>query len=251
MGLKSTRREFLIKSGLFLGGTFLIPHSLFSNPLLSEHEKVLVGINEPFDLVKGRYVLRKEAGDAFELMCEAAAVEGIEIYSQSSYRSYNRQLAIWERKFKSFSSHGYSEKQVIKKIIEYSTIPGTSRHHWGTDLDIVDLKVSMPSDPFLERHYLSDGVYSKLYKWMMIHANSFGFYQTYTNDVNRKGFNFEPWHWSYKPLATAMLKDYLEIDLKKFFKEMTISGKDSISNDFIKDYRESHVLGVNTELLFE
>lgn len=251
MGLTSDRRSFLIKTGLLLGGAFFAPHLLFSKPLLDEYEKILVGINEPTDLVKGRYVLRKEAGDAFEQMCEAAAKEGIEMYSQSSYRSYNRQLAIWERKFKKFSSHGYSDKQVIKKIIEYSTIPGTSRHHWGTDLDIIDLKVTMPSDPLLERHYLSGGVYSKLYDWMLTHANTYGFYQVYTNDMQRNGFKFEPWHWSYKPLATEMLKNYLAIDLKKFFKEMTISGKDSISNHFIQDYRNSHILGIDAQLIIE
>ena len=30
------------------------------------------------------------------------------------------------------------DEAAIDKIIEYSTLPGTSRHHWGTDIDIID-----------------------------------------------------------------------------------------------------------------
>ena len=45
-----------------------------------------------------------------------------------------------------------------------------------------------------------------------------------------------------------MLKDYLDIDLKKFFNEMTISGKDNLSNDFIREYKESYILGIDSEL---
>ena len=29
-------------------------------------------------------------------------------------------------------------KKAISEIIRFSTVPGTSRHHWGTDIDIID-----------------------------------------------------------------------------------------------------------------
>lgn len=248
MGFKCDRKGFIIKSGLFLGSVVLMPQSVFSNFFLSDYERVLLGINEPEDLIKSNYVLRKEAGESFEQMCLKAKEVGIEIYSQSSYRSYNRQLAIWERKYEKYKSQGYSGKNILKKIIEYSTIPGTSRHHWGTDLDVIDKSQSMPSDPLLEKHYINGGVYAKMYDWLLENANSFGFYQVYTKSSQRKGFEFEPWHWSYKSLAIPMLKDYLDIDLKKFFNEMTISGKDNLSNDFIREYKESYILGIDSEL---
>ena len=82
--------------------------------------------------------LLPEAGKAFVAMREAALEEGIEIEIVSAYRSYERQKFIWNRKFYSNAKKGISPMENINKIIEYSTLPGTSRHHWGTDIDIID-----------------------------------------------------------------------------------------------------------------
>ena len=79
-----------------------------------------------------------EAGKAFNKMQIHAKKEGIILEIVSGYRSYDRQKSIWNRKYKSNEASGLSPKKNIHKIIEYSTLPGTSRHHWGTDVDIID-----------------------------------------------------------------------------------------------------------------
>ena len=49
----------------------------------------------------------------------------------------------------------------------------------------------------------------KTYQWLQSHANSFGFYQVYTNKNNgRTGYNEEKWHWSFVPLASKYLEFY-------------------------------------------
>ena len=84
-----------------------------------------------------KYRLQPEVAEACEKMKAAAQEDGIEMEVVSSFRSYAAQKKIWNRKFKRFTAEGMPTKRAIKKIIEYSTLPGTSRHHWGTDIDLI------------------------------------------------------------------------------------------------------------------
>ena len=93
----------------------------------------------------------KEAGEAFVNMKKEALKEGIKIEIVSGFRSYNRQKQIWNRKFRINKMNGLSPQQNILKIIEYSTLPGTSRHHWGTDIDIIDGNKTVSGDVLLEK----------------------------------------------------------------------------------------------------
>jgi hypothetical protein len=79
-------------------------------------------------------------------------------------------------------------------------MPMTSRHHWGTDMDLNKLNNS----------YFEKGPGKKEFDWLKAHANSFGFYQPYTDkSINgRTGYNMEKWHWSYMPLAGPYLNYY-------------------------------------------
>lgn len=249
MGHNNTRRDFLKVSLVFTAGTILLPLNVFSKAQYTHAERILLGIEKPDDLTSGAFLLRKEAGDAFLKMQAAAKEQGISMYSQSSYRSFNRQMGIWERKYNLYASKKMKEGDICQKIIEYSTVPGTSRHHWGTDLDIIDSAQRLPSNPLIEGHFLGTGVYSKLYAWMKEHANSFGFYEVYTNAQNRQGFKYEPWHWSYAPLAIPMLNDFLKIDLVEFYDKTEIKGHDSLNKDFIKKYVAENMLDINPILL--
>ncbi|MDP4629806.1 MAG: D-alanyl-D-alanine carboxypeptidase family protein, partial [Flavobacteriales bacterium] len=85
-------------------------------------------------------------------------------------------------------------------ILKYSSMPGTSRHHWGTDLDINSLEPS----------YFASGKGKKEYDWLQKNAARFGFCQTYDNKSNsgRSGYSEEKWHYSYMPISTVLLNQY-------------------------------------------
>ena len=85
---------------------------------------LLTGQGSPV-LIGDEYKLVEEAAVAFENMSQAAAQDSIIIQAVSSYRSFDRQLAIWNRKFTKNVALGLTPDQNIKKITEYSTIPGT------------------------------------------------------------------------------------------------------------------------------
>lgn len=194
------------------------------------------------------FKLQKEALIAFEKLQKDALRDGISIQIVSAYRSYKRQKQIWNKKYDKYISEGMSPQKTFKKIIEYSTIPGTSRHHWGTEIDIIDANVIAPNVLLVSKNYEYKGVYSKLKKWMDKNAEKFGFYLVYDNNSNRKGFKYEPWHYSYKDLSKPMLKEFLLIKSNQILKNNNIKGSDLFSNEFLRKYYSQHVLEINSKL---
>ena len=79
-------------------------------------------------------------------------------------------------------------------------MPGTSRHHWGTDIDINSLN----------NDYFASGRGKKEYEWLRDNAHEFGFCQPYSEKGEERmyGYEMEKWHWSYIPLAKDYLKFY-------------------------------------------
>ncbi len=200
------------------------------------------------ELIGDSYKLQKEAFEAFNAMKDAAAVEGVTIEIVSSYRSFEHQKRIWKRKYKMFISKGLSPRLAIAKIIEYSTIPGTSRHHWGTDIDIIDGSVSKPKNILIEENYFDKGVYSNLKKWMDENSEKFGFYLVYTNNSSRKGFKFEPWHYSFKLLSKPMLVEFKKIDLGNLYTKIELKGYKFLTQEFLEKYNKENIFDINPNL---
>ena len=135
--------------------------------------------------------------NAFKNMYASAKQDTINLTIISGTRNFYEQKGIWERKWKKYAKLQPFER--AKKILEYSSMPTTSRHHWGTDIDINNLNNS----------YFENGKGKKEYNWLIENGHKFGFYQVYTNKANgRKGYNLEKWHWSYLPLSHQYLNYY-------------------------------------------
>lgn len=240
------RRHF-IKQTTFSGLALVtIPSFAFTKNSISSEE--LIGKGTP-KLFGDSYKLRQEAHDAFLLMKAEALKENIAIQIISSYRDFDHQKRIWTKKYKRFTNQGLSPEKTIRKIIDYSTIPGTSRHHWGTDIDIIDGNVNYSGNVFSTDKYEKDGSFYKLKKWMDSNANRFDFYLVYTNNPNRKGFKYEPWHFSYKPLSQNYLKDYRELNISEILKQEQLIGSTNFSKAFIEKYTQENILDINPKLL--
>lgn len=235
------RRTFVKQTALAAGTLMFLP-SFVMDEAYSKQE--LMGRIRP-ELLGDNFNLRRAAANAFEKMRQDAAKEGITIYSASSYRSYEHQNRIWTRKYKKYIGQGLSPMASIKKIVRYSTIPGTSRHHWGTDLDMIDLSKPTPADALLAANYQKGGVYEALGDWLLKNANGYGFYEAYTNNSNRKGFEYEPWHYSYAPIAKPMLKDYLKLNIKEELLGAGLLGADSFTSEFIDQYINENIKGIH------
>lgn len=210
--------------------------------------EMLTGKGNP-RLKGSQFQMMDLAFDAFQKMSAEALKSGIRLQVVSGYRDYNRQLQIWNRKYNEFTGQGLSPTVAIDKIVEYSTIPGTSRHHWGTDIDLIDGAVPAPRSVLQEEHFINNGVFCLMKEWMNEHANRFGFYEVYTNHPERKGFKYEPWHFSYKPLSIPMLDAYMKLDVKTMIQNTSLNGRQHLTTQFIEDYINNHILDINPELL--
>lgn len=217
----------------FLASLFTIGQSFSKEQLLGkikpDADSSFIRIDRAFTAKPSIY-LRKETYRAFMEMHAAAKKEGVNISIISATRTFDAQKVIWEKKWVRADYIKYPSSQRVKEIMKYSSMPGTSRHHWGTDIDINSL----------ENKYFLSGEGKKTYEWMVRNANKYGFYQTYTAKQNgRTGYEEEKWHWSYMPLAQPMLEAYLQ----------NISYSDLIGfsgSEFAKENRviEEYVKGI-------
>ena len=241
------RRRFIQNTLLTTAAVTTFPQLLKANTALPEAE--LLGRGNPVLTEKSGYRLRPEAAEAFDRMAAAAKKEGIGIQVVSSYRDYAHQKRIWERKYRDYTGRGMAPLVAIEKIIEYSTIPGTSRHHWATDLDIIQAGTGVTNNVLDPDKFHGTGPFCALKAWLDENAESFGFFEVYTNDYGRKGFKYEPWHFSYAPLSIDYLKDYKKLDIAQIFQQKNLLGSDAFTSAFIEKYRTENILDINPKLL--
>ena len=194
--------------------------------------------------------MQEEVYEAYERMRHAAAKEGIDIKVVSAHRSYHRQREIWNAKYKTLTLQGLPAKDAIQEIITYSTLPGTSRHHWGTDIDIIDNANPQSGDVLLAEKFYGDGPSSALRSWMNRNAADYGFLEVYTDHPNRKGFAHEPWHYTYHSLSKAYLEVLTNQVISEIAKDEQLLGRKFLDADFFKSYTSEHLLDINP-ILFD
>jgi LAS superfamily LD-carboxypeptidase LdcB len=147
---------------------------------------------------------------------EAAAADGIDLAVVSGFRDFARQVTIWNSKFRgerplldrferAIDATCLDDRARVDAILLWSALPGASRHHWGTDIDVVD-RAATAADyrPRLTaEEFAPSGPYSRLDGWLAANLQQFGFFRPYAVDCG--GVQPEPWHLSYAPVAVPAL----------------------------------------------
>ena len=71
----------------------------------------------------------------------------------------------------------------------------------------------------------------------------------YDDSPKRKGFKFEPWHYSYKPLSVIFLRRFIEGNLLfKITQDSSLLGRQFIHDSFLESYLEENILDVSIDL---
>lgn len=157
--------------------------------------------------------LHPRAADAVDALAAAAAAAGFELAVASSWRSFDRQLAIFNDKLAgrrpvlddagaTVALGALEPIERIWAVMRFSALPGGSRHHWGTDIDVYD-RAGLP--PGYEVQLTPSecgpgGVFETFHRWLDDYlAGEQPFFRPYVRD--RGGVAPEPWHLSYAPLA--------------------------------------------------
>jgi D-alanyl-D-alanine carboxypeptidase len=136
----------------------------------------------PTDLVEvGRTMMRKEAGAAMQEMIDAAAAEGLNLWSQSGYRSYGVQVSLYR---------DYSARDGEAAADTYSARPGYSEHQTGLTTDLNTI-----TDAFGDT---AEG------QWVAANCWEYGYIVRYTKEnTDVTLYKPEPWHMRYIGRAAA------------------------------------------------
>jgi LAS superfamily LD-carboxypeptidase LdcB len=186
-----------------------------------------------------RFAATAATARAFMAMRAAALKDGIELVPYASFRDFTAQLRIWNKKFsgnktlydldeqpRDFSA--LSQEDLVWAILNWHSLPGASRRHWGTDIDVIDRAVLTPGykPALLPSETRPGGVFHHLRLWLDEHMHEHGFFRPYQH-LNG-GMYPEPWHLSYAPeslQASAALSCEL---LHRTIEASAILGKDTI-----------------------
>ena len=196
----------------------------FETPL-KNREKIALGLTEshlsPVQSNGHQQLLHSEILNDWQRLVASAKDDNIDLCIASGFRSFERQQMIWNNKAnglrpvkdannQTINIASVTKTQLLKHILHWSALPGASRHHWGTDIDV--FAPSMLSQPLqLEPwEYEQDGPMALLGQWLSENLTAHGFflpYRRYNGGVAR-----EPWHISHISQSQA-LTNTLSFDL--------------------------------------
>jgi LAS superfamily LD-carboxypeptidase LdcB len=191
------------------------------------------------ELQEPRCALHYEVIASFLSMRDAARADGLDLSIASSFRDFDTQLSIWNRKWSGerplYDRNGLllerarlADGDVVDVILCWSAVPGGSRHHWGSDIDVFD--AAAVTDGYklqlIPSEYASDGIFAQLSSWLDRNMQRFGFFRPYRTD--RGGVNPEPWHLSYAPVSLPALESLSLSMLRQVLEASSISGKQQV-----------------------
>jgi LAS superfamily LD-carboxypeptidase LdcB len=183
----------------------------------------------------------------------AAAADGMDLVPLSGFRDFSRQLAIWNGKFSGekpmydalgarLDAGSLTPRERIDAILLWSALPGASRHHWGTDVDLIDRKAPSAGfrDKLTREAFAPGGPFAALAEWLDTHASRFGFFRPFQGV--RSGVQPEPWHFSFAPIAETARRALSPAILRAAIAAAPLLGKELV----LADLDELHARYVET-----
>lgn len=175
----------------------------------------------------------------FSNLRRAAAQAGFDLRPESSFRDFSRQLAIWNGKFsgerpvydaagRAMDMSRLAPAERVSAILLWSALPGASRHHWGTDLDLIDA-AAVPAGYRVQltvEEFAAAGPFAPLARWLDEHAGRFGFFRPFRGVLS--GVQAEPWHFSFAPVAEPARRALSPKVLRTAIADAPLLGKDEV-----------------------
>jgi LAS superfamily LD-carboxypeptidase LdcB len=169
----------------------------------------------------------------------AALADGFDLIPQSSFRDFSRQLMIWNQKFSGakpmvdaaglpVDTGKLDAAERVEAILLWSALPGASRHHWGTDLDLIDRRAVAPGYrvQLTPQEFEPGGPFSALAEWLADNAARFGFFRPFRGVLS--GVRPEPWHFSFAPIAENARRRLTPGVLHRAIDAAELLGKDAV-----------------------
>lgn len=202
-------------------------------------------------------LIHHEMVDHLNELAKDLSDSGFDLFVLSGHRNHLDQLRIWNEKVEGqrpiLDNEGnvidiklMSDEDIVKNICRWSAIPGASRHHWGTDVDVICRK-SIPSEDYQVQltpaEVNENGIFGAFHQKLdeVLESNS-NFHRPYREDLG--GVSPERWHLSYSPISTELLNKYTIEIFEKNIIETDIHLKEVLLHD-LQHFYETYVLNVS------
>lgn len=188
------------------------------------------------------YWLHNEVLPHWEHLVASAATAGFDLQIASAWRGFERQQMIWNSKAagqrpvldaqgNALDIGSLSKDELLFALLRWSAIPGCSRHHWGSDVDVFDA-AAVPADYRVQlttEECVDSGVFANFHCWLdkRLQEPDAVFFRPYSRDNG--GIAPEPWHLSCKPIAARYEKLLDEKKLLDWLMTQDIALKDRIT----------------------
>lgn len=220
--------------------------------MINQNNNLLLGLDE-CELVESPLLACRvhwQVLDPLLLLAERAASAGFILKVASSYRNFARQLLIWNNKARglrpvlndageAIDINLLSKRDRVFAILRWSALPGASRHHWGTDVDVygsayIDPAYQLQLTVAETQH---DGPFAEFHRWLddeLTQGNS-NFFRPYAQD--RGGIAPEPWHLSYAPLANVFSRQFTRELLREQLEQTDLELKQTVLDNLDEIYQ--------------
>ncbi|QZN89291.1 M15 family metallopeptidase [Vagococcus lutrae] len=218
-------------------------------PVGSKEDPALILVNHnqpmkentvlPITIMKNGYEIAEMAFDAYYALEQAAKEAGIDLTVVSAYRSVENQQNVYDNSIQEYMAQGKSEERARKLTDDYIAIPGTSEHHTGLALDVVD------QDWYADEKGLEPEFgQTKAGKWLANNVTNYGFIIRYPKEKEEiTGIQYEPWHIRYVGKEHAAYMKKYDLTLEQYierFEEKEKNGtKKSDTKKVEKEGRSS------------
>jgi LAS superfamily LD-carboxypeptidase LdcB len=177
------------------------------------------------------------------------AREGFDLAIASGFRSQEQQQRIWNSKAQGLRAvlnlqgepmdiFKLSEVERVLAIMRWSALPGASRHHWGSEIDVYNRRV-LEKVELTPQEVADDGPMGPFHLFLDEVLDDLDFFRPYEFDLG--GVATERWHLSYAPLSEACDEAFDRAMFAKVLmaqdfelKEAVISMADQLFDQFIK-----------------
>ncbi len=224
--------------------------------MISENDELLpLGLGKPsLASIQDGYLVDAEIAPFLEKLIEKVALHGFELRIESAYRSFEKQLSIWNRKASGalplLSAEGVpmerpqDEEELMHAILTWSALPGASRHHLGTDIDVVD-GCACPSGYEVQlTPEECEGMFAKFHKFLtgcFDADEAFGFNRVFV--PGRGKIRAEGWHIAHLPTSRKRLEHFSLETLRRVYensemacKKVVLARLDALAEDYIYPY---------------
>lgn len=194
----------------------------------------------------GNHRLEQQTFNDLKTLQDAAQQDGVDIKVCSTFRSFTRQLEIWNLKasgakplydrqgllVKKVDFDAMTTREKVSLITTWFAVPGLSRHHFGSDFDYYDRAAVVKSGKALAlipwEYEHPQGPCSRAHHWLQqkAKATDFPFYWPFT--AGACGVAEEPWHLSHKRTSENILARFNRREFEQRIAQADILLKEGI-----------------------